>query len=96
MGRHFSPFNFSLVSLTEHIQGGVMFIPGHFEEVSNATLKFQEEVKDPKASIIPTFNYVMGSVRTYFRACICLSVDLTATGPAFCVDAHVLRWTQSS
>ena len=59
-----------------------MFIPGHFEEVSNATLKFQEEVKDPKASIIPTFNYVMGSVRTHLRACICLSVDLTATGPS--------------
>ena len=43
-------------------------IVGNFDEVSNATLRFQEEVKDPKAAILPTYNYVnyaTGMVRTH-------------------------------
>ena len=34
----------------------------HLDDVSNATVKFQQTVTDPKAAILPTYNFLLGSV----------------------------------
>ena len=68
LGACHAPVDVPLVLLVERRQGGSVMIVGNFDEVSNATLRFQEEVKDPKAAILPTYNYVTyatGMVRTH-------------------------------
>ena len=46
------------------VWGGLMTITGlHLDEVNNATVKFQQSVSDPKAAVLPTYNFVLGAVR---------------------------------
>lgn len=45
-------------------QGGLRAITGdHLPEVSAATAKFASQVTDPKAAVLPTYNFVQGVVR---------------------------------
>ena len=49
---------------THTLQGGVSTVNGTlFDDVSNATFNFQQNVKDPKAQIIPSYNFFAGVVR---------------------------------
>ncbi|KAK7681862.1 hypothetical protein QCA50_015210 [Cerrena zonata] len=44
------------------VWGGLITILGdHLDEVGNATIKFANEVSDPKAAILPTYNFVVGA-----------------------------------
>jgi hypothetical protein len=46
------------------IKGGFVIIPSlFFDEVNAAILKFQQEVTDPKAMVLPTYNTVGDIVR---------------------------------
>lgn len=46
------------------MKGGFIIIPNlFFEEVNAAILKFQQEVTDPKAALLPTYNTVGDIVR---------------------------------
>ncbi|EST04759.1 FAD linked oxidase, N-terminal [Kalmanozyma brasiliensis GHG001] len=55
-------YNFKLqtVPSTNQIYGGIrVYGPDQVEAVKNATLDFSENSKDPKASLLPTFNYLL-------------------------------------
>ncbi|KIP04819.1 hypothetical protein PHLGIDRAFT_75249 [Phlebiopsis gigantea 11061_1 CR5-6] len=44
------------------VWGGLMTITGdHLDAVSNATTKFSATVTDPKAAILPTYNFLLGA-----------------------------------
>jgi hypothetical protein len=46
------------------MKGGLVVIfPEHIDRVKVAILKFQQEVTDPKAMILPTYNTVADIVR---------------------------------
>jgi hypothetical protein len=46
------------------MKGGFVIIPSlFFDEVNAAILKFQQEVTDPKAAVLPTYNTVGDIVR---------------------------------
>jgi len=46
------------------MKGGFVIIPSlYFDEVNAAILKFQQEVTDPKAMALPTYNTVRDVVR---------------------------------
>ncbi|KAH9925023.1 FAD-binding domain-containing protein [Epithele typhae] len=62
--------NFGIVTrfvLNTHPQGQVWgglitITANHADEVTAATLKFQNSVSDPKAAILPTYNFLIGSL----------------------------------
>ena len=37
----------------------------NLEAVNNATVKFSQTVTDPKAAVLPTYNFVLGAVRLF-------------------------------
>ena len=50
--------------INELMKGGFVIIPSlYFDEVNAAILKFQQEVTDPKAMALPTYNTVRDVVR---------------------------------
>jgi hypothetical protein len=49
------------------LKGGFVIMPSlYFNHVTAAILKFQREVTDPKAMVLPTFNTVHDVVRVLF------------------------------
>jgi hypothetical protein len=45
------------------LKGGILVYGGdQLSAVNNATVKFSDQVKDPKAQIITTYNYIAGAV----------------------------------
>lgn len=58
--------NLACLILIDILQGGLVTITGdHLDAVSNATVKFSTEVTDPKAAVLPTYNSILGIVRTF-------------------------------
>jgi cation transporter-like permease len=56
------------------MKGGFVIIPdlfSAFDEVNAAILKFQREVTDPKAVVLPTYNTVGDIVRVFFLNLCC-------------------------
>lgn len=48
-----------------NLKGGFVIIPTwYFDKVNAALIKFQNEVTDPKAMVLPTFNTVHDIVRS--------------------------------
>lgn len=60
------------------LQGGtITFTQGHLEAVNNATVKFSQTATDPKAAILPTYNYILGMVSFF---CLCTRALVYAWG----------------
>ena len=54
----------SRILVNELIKGGFVIIPSlYFKRINAAILKFQQEVTDPKAMVLPTYNTVGDIVR---------------------------------
>jgi hypothetical protein len=75
------------------MKGGFVIIPDlffNFNKVNAAILKFQQEVTDPKAALLPTYNTVGDIVRVPVLIPL-LSLTHRAW-LAFCRGVDVLRW----
>ena len=52
------------INTSAFVQGGVSTVNSTFvDNVNNAVFNFQQNVKDPKAQIIPSYNFFAGVVR---------------------------------
>jgi len=77
------------------MKGGFTIAPSwFFDLVNDATIKFQQEVTDKKAMILPTFNTIGDFVRVpvYIPYLRVLSLTLRVFLVAYCRGVVVLRW----
>jgi len=77
------------------MKGGFTIVPSwFFDEVNAAIVKFQQEVTDKKAMILPTFNTIgdLVCVTVYISYWRVLSLTLRVFLVAFCRGVVVLRW----